>query len=81
MTFNQVVRGSNPRTLRNEKWRKSSDCKGFRHFFVIVKVTDLGGSNGFKMSYFHRDVVYLSYDQKFMAAFTAPTASSFSNSM
>lgn len=36
LTFNQVVRGSNPRTLIALKWRKSSIYKGFRSFYVLI---------------------------------------------
>ena len=42
LTFNQVVRGSNPRTLMNEEQRKLKYSKGFRCFCVIFKVTDFG---------------------------------------
>ena len=42
LTFNQVVRGSNPRTLMNEEQRKLKHSKGFRCFFVFFKVTDFG---------------------------------------
>ena len=31
LTFNQVVRGSNPRTLMMEEWRKFECNKGFRY--------------------------------------------------
>ena len=42
LTFNQVVRGSNPRTLTNEEQRKLKHSKGFRCFFAVFKVTDFG---------------------------------------
>ena len=32
LTFNQVVRGSNPRTLMTEKCRKSLNTEGLRYF-------------------------------------------------
>ena len=35
LTFNQVVRGSNPRTLMNEKQRKLKHSKGFRCFLLL----------------------------------------------
>ncbi len=38
LTFNQVVRGSNPRTLMMKEWRKPSIYKGFRYFYVNFKV-------------------------------------------
>ena len=34
LTFNQVVRGSNTRTLMNEEQRKFKYSKGFRYFCV-----------------------------------------------
>ena len=34
MTFNQVVRGSNPRCFIVREWRKSSIYKGFRRFCI-----------------------------------------------
>ncbi len=35
LTFNQVVRGSNPRTLMNEEQRKLKHSKGFRCFLLL----------------------------------------------
>ena len=35
LTFNQVVRGSNPRTLIFEKWRKILEIEIFRFFRFI----------------------------------------------
>ena len=37
LTFNQVVRGSNPRTLMNEEQRKLKYSKGFRCFLLFLK--------------------------------------------
>ena len=37
LTFNQVVRGSNPRTLMNEEQRKLKRSKGFRCFLLFSK--------------------------------------------
>ena len=42
LTFNQVVRGSNPRTLMNEEQRRLKYSKGFRCFLAIFKVADFG---------------------------------------
>ena len=38
MTFNQVVRGSNPRCFIVREWRKSSIYKGFRHFCAFGNI-------------------------------------------
>ena len=38
MTFNQVVRGSNPRTLITEKCRKSSIFRGLRYFLFLKRI-------------------------------------------
>ena len=38
LTFNQVVRGSNPRCLTLWKWRKLSSYAGFRCFYVFFAV-------------------------------------------
>ena len=42
LTFNQVVRGSNPRTLMNEEQQRLKYSKGFRCFLAIFKVADFG---------------------------------------
>ena len=37
LTFNQVVRGSNPRTLTKRNPRKPNDFKGLRGFFAFCE--------------------------------------------
>ena len=41
LTFNQVVRGSNPRTLMNEEQRKLKHSKGFPLFFAVKYIMEI----------------------------------------
>ena len=50
LTFNQVVRGSNPRTLTKRNPRKPNDFKGLRGFFAFCEQVKVGKNNTKQMS-------------------------------